>query len=80
MGDVTMKIYYSVADLKAMVAEVHDNVSKLLSLADYCEAVVVGYNEFKKSNGMGPTGIEPATSRLRAKRSARLSYGPLIFL
>ena len=25
---------------------------------------------------MGPTGIEPATSRLRAKRSARLSYGP----
>ena len=28
---------------------------------------------------MGPTGIEPATSRLRAKRSARLSYGPIEF-
>ena len=25
---------------------------------------------------MGPTGFEPATTRLRAKRSTRLSYGP----
>ncbi len=24
----------------------------------------------------GPTGIEPAATRLRAERSARLSYGP----
>ena len=27
--------------------------------------------------GTGPTGIEPATSRLRAECSARLSYGPI---
>ena len=32
---------------------------------------------YKKSNEMGPTGIEPATTRLRAKCSARLSYGPM---
>ena len=33
-------------------------------------------NHYKKSNEMGPTGIEPATTRLRAKCSSRLSYGP----
>lgn len=41
------------------------------------QSVFAVIKHYKKSNEMGPTGFEPATTRLRAKRSPRLSYGPM---
>ena len=45
---------------------------------DYLKNLLVENRLIKIRNNKkaGPTGIEPATTRLRAKRSARLSYGP----
>ena len=38
---------------------------------------IVHLTEVFQNKKMGPTGFEPATTRLRAKCSARLSYGPI---
>ena len=43
---------YSVEELKRIIAGVHVNVSKIMSLADYCKAVIVGCDRFKKINGL----------------------------
>ena len=41
---------YVVEDLKRILAGVHENVSNIMTLADYCDAIIVGCNRFKKMN------------------------------
>lgn len=35
-----------------LINKIHDGINGLLDLVDYCESVVVGYNEFKVKNGV----------------------------
>ena len=39
-------------NVELLINRVHESVNGLLDLADYCEAVVCGYNEFKIKNGV----------------------------
>ena len=63
-----MKKYYTVNELKTMVAGVHDNVSKLLSLVDYCESVVNGYKGFRKNKGLSDLDCSTFLEKFNAIR------------
>ena len=43
---------YSVEQIQVIVSKMQNNISDLLTLNEYSEAVVVGYNEFKDCNGL----------------------------
>ncbi len=53
-----MKKGYTVNELKTKIAAVHENTGDLISLSDYCEAFVTGYNLFKKKNGLKEQDIK----------------------
>lgn len=56
--------------LKEVLNGVHDNVNDLLSLTDYCESVVMGYNDFKIKNRIS---VEDISALVTAFEYARVS-------
>ena len=68
-----MKYIYTVDDVKQILAEAHDNVSSLITLADYCEAVVEGYNKFREKNNLEENDNNDFAGNFEVLRDGALS-------
>jgi len=58
-----MKRIYTVEEMKGLIFEINDVVVDVLSLTDYCESLVLGYNDFKSNNELTKNDVSNLIER-----------------